>query len=222
MKILIVDDDKQISSFLKEALQEECFEVDVASDGERGSFLGRTNEYDLIILDYALPKKDGRSVCQELRSDGQNMPILMLSVQSSPMTKAELLNTGADDYLSKPFSYEELLARVKALLRRSHEIRSEILTAGDLVLDCQSQTVKRGGDEIELTQKEYMLLEYLMKNKNSVISRAKILEHVWDMNADMFSNTIEAHISNLRKKIDPSGKENLIRSVSGRGYKIIA
>jgi DNA-binding response OmpR family regulator len=221
MKILLIDDDKHICTFLKQALEEECFEVDVANDGEKGSFLGKTNEYDLIILDYALPSKDGKTICKELRKDDQNYPILMLSVQASPLTKAELLNCGADDYLAKPFSFEELLARVKALLRRAPEIKSDVIRAGNLTIDVNSQIVKKEGKEIDLTPKEYMLLEYLAKNKERVVSRAKIMEHVWDMNADMFSNTIEAHISNLRKKIDPTDKEGVIKSVSGRGYKIV-
>lgn len=222
MKILIIEDDKEINKFLKQALEEECYEVDAAFDGEKGSFLGKTNEYDLVILDYALPGKDGKTVCKELRSDGQNYPILMLSVQSNPLTKADLLNSGADDYLSKPFSFEELLARVKALLRRSPEIKSDSILIGDLEIDTDSKIVKKKGKEIELTSKEYMLLEYLAKNEGRVLSRAKILEHVWDMNADMFSNSIEAHISNLRKKIDSDGKNYQIKSVSGRGYKLVA
>lgn len=217
MKILVIDDDKNIAKFLKQALEEECFEVDVADNGERGCFLGKTNEYDLLILDYALPKKDGKTVCRELRADGQSYPILMLSVQSNPMTKADLLNTGADDYLSKPFSFEELLARVKALLRRPQNISESKIRIAGIEIDVDSQTVRKNGKEITLTPKEFMLLEYLAINKDKVISRAKILEHVWDMNADMFSNSIEAHISNIRKKI---GDNSIIKSVSGRGYKV--
>ena len=220
MRILVVDDDKNITKFLKNALEEECFEVDLANDGDRGSYLGRVNEYDLIVLDYALPEKDGKTVCKELRENNQNAPILMLSVQSDPLTKAGLINAGADDYMTKPFSFEELLARVKALLRRPKEIKSEILQIDNLVIDTKAHTAKRGDNIISLTSKEFMLLEYLVLNKNCVVSRAKIIEHVWDMNGDIFSNTIEAHISNIRKKIDMPNEKPLIKSVSGRGYLI--
>jgi len=220
MKILIVDDDIQIANFLKKALKNESFEVDVANDGDRGSFLARTNDYDIIVLDNAMPKKDGKTVCKEIRNDGVHIPILMLSVLSGPGLKAELLNAGADDYLTKPFSFEELVARIRALLRRSKDITKEIISIDNLEIDTKKQTVKRGGREIYLTLKEFMLLEYLMQHKGAVVSRGMILEHVWDMNADPFSNTIEAHVSNLRKKIDISGEKPLISTVSGRGYKI--
>jgi len=220
MKILIVDDEKNIVNFLKLGLEEECFEVDVAYDGERGSFLARTNDYDLVLLDYALPKKDGLTVCKEIRRDEKHVPILVLSVMSTPKDKAELINSGADDYLTKPFSLDELIARIRALLRRSPQIKSEILAISDLVLDTRKHTVKRGDKNIYLTLKEFMLLEFLLRNKGSVVSRGMILEHVWDMNSDLFSNTIEAHMSSLRKKIDLPERDKLIHTISGRGYKI--
>lgn len=220
MRILLIDDDESIRNFLKPALESECFEVDSAEDGEKGSFLGRTNDYDAIICDYSLPKKNGRQICEEIRKDGKDTPILMLSVESESHTKADLLNIGADDYLTKPFSLEELLARVRALLRRPNQIKNDVLKIDDLIVDTKKHLVKRGEKEIYLTMKEFMLLEYLIRSRGTVQSRAIILEHVWDMNADLFSNTIEAHISNLRRKIDSKGKTKLIHTIPGRGYKI--
>lgn len=220
MKILLIDDDKGIVQSLKHSLENECFEVDVAYDGQRGSFLARINEYDLIILDYGLPEKDGRRVCEEIRSDGCLTPVLMLSVQSEPHTKADLLDIGADDYLTKPFSLEELLARVRALLRRPREIKQDILQVDDLIMDTKKHSVKRNGKDIYLTLKEFMLLEYMLRNMGSVLTRSLIVEHVWDMNADPFSNTIEAHISNIRRKIDLPSKTKLIHTLPGRGYKL--
>lgn len=222
MRILLIDDDKAIRGFLKSALESECFEVDAAEDGEKGSFLGRTNDYDAIICDYSLPKKNGLQICEEIRKDGKDTPILMLSVEGESHTKAELLNIGADDYLTKPFSLEELLARVRALMRRPNQIKNDILKIDDLIVDTKRHLVHRGEKEIYLTMKEFMLLEYLMRSRGTVQSRAIILEHVWDMNADLFSNTIEAHISNLRRKIDTKGKAKLIHTIPGRGYKIDA
>lgn len=220
MRILVIEDEIKISDFLKKSLEAECFAVDVAGDGERGSYLARINDYDLVILDNILPKKTGLEVCQEIRKDGKNMPIIMLSVKAETSTKVELLNAGADDYLIKPFSLEELLARMKALLRRPHQIESEVLTIDDITLDTKRNIVKQGDKEVYLTRKEFMLLEYLMKNPGIVLSRGMILEHVWDMNADPFSNTIESHILSLRRKIDNKGKKKLIHTISGRGYKI--
>jgi DNA-binding response OmpR family regulator len=220
MKILVVDDEKEISNFLKTTLEAECFEIDTADNGEQGSFLARTNSYDLIILDYGLPKKDGRTVCREIRKDGVGTPILMLSVQSAAHTKAELLNTGADDYLTKPFSLEELIARIHALVRRPRKIENDSLQVDDLTVDIKKHLVARGSKKIYLTLKEFMLLEYLARNQGLVLTRAMIMENVWDMNADLFSNTIESHISSLRRKIDLPGKTKLIHTISGRGYKI--
>lgn len=220
MKILLVDDNKEITSYLKSALESECYEVDVADDGERGAFLAKTNDYDLIVLDYMMPKKNGREVCEEVRKDGLAMPILMLSIESEAHTKADLLNMGADDYLSKPFSLEELLARIKALLRRPKNTAEEEILVDNLIVDSKKHLVSRGKARIHLTIKEFMLLEYLAQRVGEVITRGMILEHVWDINADPFSNTIEAHISNLRKKIDLPGERKLIYTVPGRGYKM--
>lgn len=220
MRILIVEDESGISDPLKAGLEAEYFAVDVAPDGERGSFLARTNEYDLIILDNILPKKNGSLVCEEIRHAGSTTPIIMLSSLAEAEKKVELLNKGADDYLAKPFSFEELLARVRALLRRQPVLAEEILTVDDLVLDTSKHRVTREGKEIYLTRKEFMLLELLLRNKNIAVSRARILEHVWDASIDPFSNTIEAHILNLRRKIDTEGKKKLMHTLPGIGYKI--
>lgn len=222
MRALIVEDEDGISRFLKAGLESEYFAVDVAEDGERGSFLGRTNDYDIIVLDYMLPTKDGSQVCYEIRSAGKTTPIIMLSARSEMTTKVELLNKGADDYLTKPFSFEELLARIRALLRRPSQVFSETLQVDNLIVDTKKHTIFRGNKEIYLTRKEFMLLEYLLKNKGLVISRGMILEHVWDMNADPFSNTIESHVLNLRKKIAAQGEKDLIHTLPGVGYKIDA
>lgn len=220
MKILLIDDDKNITSFLQKALQEECYEIDVANDGKDGLFYGKTNQYDLIICDFVLPGVTGDEICKELRKEDIKIPILMLSVDGEPGHKAALLNCGADDYLTKPFSLEELVARIRALLRRPSELKSEIIKLDDLIIDPQKHLVKRGDTNIYLTLKEFMLLEYLAKNCGNVVSRGELIEHVWDMNADLFSNTIEAHISNIRKKIDPSKKPKLLHTIPGRGYKL--
>lgn len=220
MRILLIEDEKEISQFLKTTLAAELFSVDVAEDGERGSSLAILNDYDLVILDNILPKKSGLEVCKYIRARGKNMPIIMLSVKSDAATKIELLNAGADDYVIKPFSFEELMARIKAILRRPKHIEDDILHIDDLTLDTRKYAVTRGKKETYLTRKEFMLLEYLLRNKGVVLSRGMILEHVWDMDTDPFSNTIESHILSLRRKIDPAGKKKLIHTVPGRGYKI--
>ncbi len=221
MRILVIEDQEEISNFLKLSLQAECFSVDVAGDGERGSMLARTNEYDAIILDNLLPEKTGLEVCREIRKRGKNTPILMLSVRSDVNTKVELLNAGADDYLIKPFSFEELLARLRAILRRPDRIEGDVLQADDVTLDAKRQAVFVGEKEVYLTRKEFMLFEYLLRNKGTVLSRSMIMEHVWDMSADPFSNTIESHILSLRRKIDAlREKGRLIQTVPSRGYKI--
>lgn len=220
MRALLVEDEKEITEFLKSALEEECFAVDIADDGEKGSFLATTSDYDIIILDLNMPKRHGIQICKDVRESGKNTPIIILSVQSEIPTKVELLDAGADDFLTKPFSFDELLGRIKAILRRPSKLEGEILRAGDLMLDLKKQTAKRGDRHIYLTRKEFAFLEYLIRNKGSVVSRAMIMEHVWDMNADPFSNTIESHVMNLRKKIDSGNKNKLIQTISGRGYKI--
>jgi two-component system copper resistance phosphate regulon response regulator CusR len=222
MRILVVEDEKSISDFLKTSLEEECFVVDVASDGEEGSFLARTNDYDLVILDNVLPKKSGKEVCQDLRGRGRLTPIIMLSAKAEVSDKVDLLDTGADDYLAKPFSFIELKSRIKALLRRPRNVEGSVLKVDDLEVDTREHSVKRAGKEVYLTRKELMLLEFLMRNKGAVVSRSAIMEHVWDIHADPFSNTIESHIFSLRKKIGGAGGKKLIHTIPGRGYKLSA
>lgn len=220
MRILLIEDEADIAEFIKMNLETEFYTVDVASDGERGSFLARTNEYDLIICDYILPKQNGSEVVKEVRQENKNVPIIILSVKSEIDTKINLFELGVDDYLTKPFLFEELLAHIKAVLRRPAKRESQILKIDDLILDADKHLVKRGRQTITLTRKELSLLEYLIKNRSRIMSRTMIMEHVWDMNADPFSNTIESHITNLRRKINLPGKKELIHTVSGRGYKI--
>ncbi|MFH1246186.1 MAG: response regulator transcription factor [Candidatus Liptonbacteria bacterium] len=220
MKILIVEDDRRIAAFLKESLVAERFTVDVVHDGERGSYFARTNEYDIIILDNILPGKSGTDICRELRFAGKSVPIIMLTVQSEVTRKIEAFNLGADDYLVKPFALEELLARVRALLRRPQGIVEDVMEVGDLRLDARAYLATRAGKPLLLTKKEFELLEYLMRNKGRVVTRGMIMEHVWDMNADPFSNTIETHILNLRRKIEGKREHKLISTIAGRGYRM--
>jgi DNA-binding response OmpR family regulator len=217
MRILVVEDEKDIRDFLKKSLESECYAVDTASDGAEGSYMARTNDYDLIILDNNMPRKIGMEVCEEIRRD-KNTPILILSVKSETTSKVDLLNSGADDYLTKPFALDELMARVKALLRRPKTIQRDIVQIDDMIVDFSKQTVVRGGEDIYLTRKEFNLLKYLLNNRGIALSRSMIMEHVWDMSADPFSNTIESHILSLRKKINGNGLKKLIHTVPGRGY----
>jgi len=222
MKILIIEDETEIRDFLQTSFESECFVVDTASDGESGWELLKVNSYDVVILDNILPKKSGESICRDMRAMGNTTPILILSVVSEVTAKVELLNNGGDDYLDKPFSFLELLARVHALARRPRKMEHEILTIGPLSLNPHAHVVTWNASAIKLTRKEFVLLEYLMRNAGNVLSRGMIMEHVWDMNADPFSNTIESHIVSLRKKIDTQSRFNqsIIKTVSGRGYKL--
>lgn len=220
MKLLIIEDDKKIAGLLKKSFEAELFSVDVALDGEQGVLLANVNEYDVIILDLGLPKKSGEEVCVEIRNKRSGVPILMLSANADISSKVNLLDSGADDYVSKPFSFQEVLARVHALLRRQKRLEEKILQVGDLTLDSARHVVKKANQEIHLTKKEFMFLELLMKNKGAVVSRGMIFEHVWDMNADPFSNTIEVHVRNLRRKTGADGGSFVVNTVSGRGYKI--
>lgn len=220
MRLLIVEDENKIFEFLKLSLEAEHFAVDVAEDGERGAHLAAINEYDCVILDNALPKKQGIEVVRDMRENGNTVPVLILSVKNDTVKKVDLLNAGADDYLTKPFALDELLARVRALLRRPAAIENEVLQIDDLVLDAKRGIVKRGTKDIYLTRKEFMLLQYLMQHEGTLLSRGMILEHVWDMSVDIFSNTIESHILSLRKKIGDRGTEKLIQTVPGRGYRM--
>lgn len=220
MRVLVVEDEQDIRHFLKKSLESECYVVDEAEDGEQALALVRGNKYDLIVSDNVMPRKSGLELCQETRKMGFNVPIIVVSVKSETTTKVDLLNAGADDYLTKPFSVDELLARSRALLRRPVNMDSEVFELDDLKVDARQHLVTRGGDPIKLTKKEFTLLKYLIRNKGAVLSRSMLMEHVWDTSTDKFTNTIESHINSLRKKIDLPGKKKLLRTVSGRGYKI--
>jgi len=220
MKILLVEDNVSIRNVLRLGLEGEAFAVDEAEDGEQGSYLARTNKYDLILLDNVLPKKMAKQVCTEIREQNIFTPILLLSAKSDTSSKIELLKAGADDYVTKPFSFEELKARISTLLRRPHKIESQVLKVDNLVLNKDTQEVTRGCKRLNLTRKEFSLLELLMSNLGNVVTRTDMIEHVWDINADPFSNTVEAHILNLRKKVGDT-KKQLIRNIPGRGYKMV-
>ncbi len=220
MRILVVEDETDTQDFLNERLKEKGFAVDVADTGSRGLYYAKTNEYDLILLDYGLPEKNGFAICEELRMDGNTTPIIMISVSDAVQYKIRGLTTGADDYVSKPFYFEELYARIQAILRRPTTIQSTTLFIDDLVLDSAKQIVLRTDKPIYLTRKEFALLELLLKHKGVVVTRGMIMEHIWDLDLDPFSNTIETHVLNLRRKIEHPEKTKLIHSVPGRGYKI--
>jgi DNA-binding response OmpR family regulator len=220
MRILIVEDDVALQQFLRNALESEMFAVDCAGDGSEAVKFVLRNDYDLVILDNNLPTKDGREVCLEIRRNNRTMPILVLSAQAEIDQKTSLLNAGADDYLTKPFELVELIARIRALMRRPTSITQDIIEYRGISLDVQRSLVLVQGKEVSLTRKEFMLLNYLMRNPDTVLTRAMILEHVWDMSVDIFSNTIESHILSLRKKIsDIDKKDMLIKTIPGRGYK---
>lgn len=219
MRLLLIEDEDAIIRFLKHACERECFAIDVATTGEAGLQLAAATTYDCIILDNALPQKQGIAVCEELRAAGNTTPILMLSATSSSQAKINLLRAGADDYMTKPFSFDELIARIHAILRRSHTVTPEIFRINDLVIDIHKREVQRSGLPLQLTRKEFMLLEYFCRNQGLVLTRQMIMEHVWDMNADPFSNTIEAHMRSLRKKIGHTKESPLIHTVTGYGYR---
>lgn len=220
MRILIIEDNAEIRNLLKVGLEAESFAVDTAEDGEKGSFIARTNDYDLVLLDYMLPKKNGDQVCKEIRKAGKKTPILLLSVQNEVSDKVTLLQNGADDYMTKPFSFEELVARIRTLMRRPQTLQEETFEIGNVKLNSRTQEVKMGKENVYLTKKEYTLLEFLLRHKGETVSRGMIMEHVWDLDGDPFSNTIETHIFNLRKKIEQRKNGRLIYNVPGRGYKI--
>ena len=219
MRILVIEDEAKIRDLLKKNLEAECYAVDTAPDGKAGYELATVNQYDLITLDNIMPHMTGLELCSALRAAGLTIPILLLSVQADTNIKVQALNAGADDYLTKPFSLAELLARVRALLRRPAQLGQEVFTHRDLTLDLKQHLVTVGDTEVSLTRKEFMLLAYLMQNQGTVLSRGMIMEHVWDMNADPFSNTIETHIASLRKKINDTTDHPYITTVSGCGYR---
>ncbi len=221
MRILIIDDEKDIVRFLKMALEKERHTVECAEDGERGSFMARTGNFDLIILDINLPKLNGQEVLQEIRKDNVKCPVIMLTIKGDLDSKIKAFEVGANDYLSKPFLLEELLMRIKALSKINfNDNKGDVVEICDIKIDLNYKTVKIKDREIYLTKKEYALLEYLAKNINKIVSRSEILEHVWDYNADPFSNSIETHIASIRRKLCKGNKRSIIHTFSGRGYKL--
>ncbi|MDP4175416.1 MAG: response regulator transcription factor [Bacteroidota bacterium] len=220
MKVLIIEDEKKVSSFIKRGLEEEYYTVDVAYDGKTGESMALNEEYDVILLDIMLPQKDGIAVLKTLRGEKISTPVLLLTAKHTIEEKVEGLDAGADDYLTKPFAFEELLARLRALLRRSETDKSIHLKAADLILDTQTHNVTRNGIEITLTPKEYSILEYLLRNKNRVISRTKLSEHVYDYHFDTDTNVIDVYINKLRNKIDKDFDKQLLHTVRGVGYII--
>ncbi len=218
MHILIVEDEKKLASFIKRGLREASYAVDVAPDGDEAIFLAQTNTYDLIVLDIMIPGKDGIHVCRKLRKDGLLTPILMLTARDDVEDKISGLDAGADDYLTKPFSFPEFLARVRALLRRGSPAKSTRLKVADLEMDQSAHKVYRAGKEIELTATEYGLLEFLMVHAGQVVTRTMISEHVWNDDFDSFSNVINVYINYLRKKVDQDHDKKLIHSLRGVGY----
>jgi len=218
VRILIVEDEKKVAGFIKKGLEEETYAVDVAYDGEEGFHLADMNQYDMIILDLMLPKMDGLEVLTRLRDKKVSTPILLLTAKDAVDDKVTGLNKGADDYLTKPFAFSELLARIRSLLRRGQAETQTELKVGDLILDMVSHKVSREGEEIELTGKEYSLLEYFMRNEGKVLTRTMIAEHVWDYNFDTFTNVIDVYVNHLRKKIDKKYPAKLLHTLRGVGY----
>ncbi len=223
MKVLVIEDEHKIANAIRDGLEQESFVVDVAYEGNEGLNSALYEEYDLIILDVMLPGVDGFSICRQLRQDNNHTPILMLTAKDQPRDVVAGLDAGADDYLVKPFSFEVLLARIRALMRRPHDSVGNTLIADDLSLDTVSKEVKRAGKSINLSAKEFALLEYLLRNKGKVLSKQNIIHHVWNFDADILPNNVEVFITYLRSKVDrPFNGPALIRTVRGFGYKIEA
>jgi DNA-binding response OmpR family regulator len=222
MRILVVDDDRRLCAVIKRGLVEEAYAVDIAYDGDEGEYLAEINPYDLIILDIMLPNRDGIAVCHELRAKKINTPILMLTARDTIEDRVRGLDTGADDYLVKPFAFSELLARLRALLRRDGMSKSPELQVADLTLNTLTRQAWRGQRSVELTTKEYVILEYLMRHPNAVVTRTMIEEHAWDYDFDSLSNLVDVYIRRLRRKIDNEGEDSLIQKVRGTGYRLKA
>ncbi len=222
MRILVVEDEHRIANSIKKGLEQERYVVDVAYNGSDGFDLASTEDYDVIILDLLLPKMDGLKVCRKLREEGKHTPILILTAKGQIQDKVTGLDSGADDYLTKPFSFEELLARIRALTRRPKNSLPVVLTVEDLQLNTQNFEVKRGKQIILLSNKEFSLLEYLMRHAHQTLTKEQIISHVWDYDADILPNTVEVYIRNLRRKIDLPFKDKkaLLHTVRGFGYKI--
>lgn len=220
MRILLVEDERKVSGFVKKGLEEEGYAVDVAYDGEEGLAMALDGIHDLVILDVGLPLLDGLEVLKEMRGRKLATPVLLLTVRATIEEKVLGLDAGADDYLTKPFSFRELVARVRALLRRRNEAEPTVLRVGDVTLDPARRTVERGGERIELTPKEFSLLDYFMRNPGRVLSRAMIADHVWNYDFDSETNVIDVYVNYLRKKLHSPGSAELIQTVRGAGYML--
>jgi len=218
MHILLIEDEAKVASFIRRGLEAEHYSVDIASDGEAGLIQVFDQDYDLIILDVMLPKRDGLSVLQEMRRHKLRVPVLMLTARDTVADKVEGLDRGADDYLTKPFAFEELLARIRALLRRGSQTQAAVLTLADLRLDPVSREITRAGKRIELTAKEFALLEFFLHQPGRVLSRVAIAQHVWGVDFDTFTNVIDVYVNYVRKKIDADFNPKLIHTVRGVGY----
>ena len=218
MRVLLVEDESRVAGFIARGLREQTYAVDIATDGEQALYQASVNEYDIVILDVMLPVKDGHTVCRELRAAGFRAPILMLTARGSVDDRVAGLDSGADDYLAKPFDFKELLARMRALLRRSVGLRPRVVHVADLILDTGGHSVTRAGKDIQLTAKEYALLEYLVLNAGRVVGREQIAEHVWDESFDPFTNVIDVYIKRLRSKLDTGYARRLIHTRRGEGY----
>ena len=220
MRVLVVEDSRRLAGIVKRGLLEEGYAVDNAYDGEEAEYMAESTPFDLIVLDIMLPKKDGLAVCRDLRAKKVNTPILMLTAKDSVEDKVTGLDSGADDYLVKPFAFSELLARLRALLRREVLPKVQKLQIGELALDPQSREVWRNGDRVDLTAKEYAIIEYFMRRPNAVVTRTMLGENVWDYEFDGLSNIIDVYVRRLRKKIDRDGEDSLIQTVRGAGYRL--
>ena len=222
MRLLFVEDDPRLARVVTRGLQEQSYAVDVVSDGNEALYQVEINDYDLVILDVMIPGKDGFAVCREIRALGKQMPVLMLTARDAVEDRIQGLDSGADDYLTKPFEFRELLARLRALLRRPEHLSSPQICVGDLVLDSASQTARRGNRAISLTTKEYAFLEFLARNANRVVGRSEIAEHVWDESFDPFSNLIEVYVNRLRRKLGDDDGAPLLQTRRGSGYILAA
>jgi DNA-binding response OmpR family regulator len=218
MRILVVEDDARVASFIRRGLREEQYTVDVAGDGEQALFLAQTNDYDLLILDLVIPKRPGLEVLRTLRAERVSTPILILTAKGKPEEKVAGLDAGADDYLPKPFDFDELLARVRALLRRRGDLIPTVLRAGDLELDVLRHRATRASCELALTSREYAVLEFLLRYQNQLVTRTMLAEHVWEHDFDPLSNVINVTVARLRKKIDGDSSQKLLHTVRDRGY----
>jgi heavy metal response regulator len=220
MRLLVVEDEHKLAGVIKRGLEEQGYAVDLAYDGPDGLALAQSEPYDLVVLDVMLPGFDGLEVCRRLRAARRNMPVLMLTARDSVDDRVAGLDAGADDYLAKPFAFRELLARVRALLRRDSLSRDPLLKVGDLEVDTVSHEVRRGGRPIELTSKEYAVLEYFVRNPNRVLTRTQIAEHVWDYDFVAMSNVVDVYVRYLRRKLGDEAEPRLIRTIRGVGYQL--